>query len=122
MIRADFYAKASVPMNNENDNDAPRQALIPGAYERNTLTHRQPGAMGGPAYGSDDVPTGPSSMSPATIADRQMEGGGGASQRRRVVDVQPHAAHAGSNHGQVEREHSRLTRGYSWFRALLAPR
>ena len=23
--------------------------LIPGAYERNTQTHRQPGSMGGPA-------------------------------------------------------------------------
>ena len=105
-------------MKNDSDNDAPRQALIPGAYERNTLTHRQPGSIGGPPYGSDDVPIGPSSMSPATIADRQMEGGGGVSQRRRA-HVQPHAD---PKHRQVEHEHSRLTRGYSWFRALLAPR
>jgi len=59
------------------------QSLIPGAYERNTLTHRQSGSMGGPAFGSTDVPDGPGSMSAATIADREMEGGGGVSQRRR---------------------------------------
>lgn len=106
-------------MNNDVERDAPRQAIIPGAYERNTLTYRQPGSMGGPAYGSDDVPLGPSSMAPATIADRQMEGGGGVSQRRRTVKVHPPAD---PMQGQVEHEHSRLTRGYSWFRALLAPR
>ena len=69
------------------------QALIPGAYERNTLTHRQMGSMGGPAFGSSDIPIGPSSLSAATVADREMEGGGGVSQRprRRVV---PQPAHA----------------------------
>ena len=59
------------------------QALIPGAYERNTLTHRQMGSMGGPAFGSSDIPVGPSSLSAATVADREMEGGGGVSQRPR---------------------------------------
>ncbi|MBI2828482.1 MAG: hypothetical protein HYX77_04325 [Acidobacteria bacterium] len=57
--------------------------LIPGAYERSTLTHRQPGSMGGPAFGSADAPIGPGSMDAATIAERQKEGGGALSQRRR---------------------------------------
>jgi hypothetical protein len=56
--------------------------LIPGAYDRTTSTHRQPGSMGGPAFGSANVPIGPGSMDAATIADREREGGGGLSQRR----------------------------------------
>lgn len=59
------------------------RALIPGAYERNTLAHRQAGSMSGPAYGSDDVPIGPSLLSAATVADREMEGGGGVGERPR---------------------------------------
>jgi len=58
--------------------DLPRdraQRLIPGAYDRTNLTHRQPGAMGGGAFGSG-MPGGPSSMDAATIAARQSEGGG----------------------------------------------
>ena len=39
--------------------------------------------MSGPAYGSDDVPIGPSLLSAGTVADREMEGGGGVSQRPR---------------------------------------
>jgi hypothetical protein len=50
--------------------------LIPGAYERRTLARRQPGSMGGPAFGSPDQPIGPGSMDAATIADRKREGGG----------------------------------------------
>jgi hypothetical protein len=87
-------------MINRNDTDAPRQALIPGAYERNTLTHREPGSIGGPAYGSTDVPIGPSSMAPETVAERKKEGGGGASQRRGRVDVQ---SQGGEKHRRVER-------------------
>jgi hypothetical protein len=50
--------------------------LIPGAYDRGTLTHRQPGAMGGPAFGSAAVgPLGPSSMDEATTRERRREGG-----------------------------------------------
>jgi hypothetical protein len=56
--------------------------LIPGAYDRTTVTHRQSGSMGGPAFGSADVPIGPSSMDAATIADREREGGGAPNQRR----------------------------------------
>ena len=50
------------------------QRLIPGAYDRTTLTYRQPGAMGGGTFGSD-MPSGPSTMGAATIAERELEGG-----------------------------------------------
>jgi hypothetical protein len=56
--------------------------LIPGAYERNTLTHRQTGAMG--IDPSVAVPAGSSSMDAATIADREREGGGSPRERRRT--------------------------------------
>ena len=87
------------------------QALIPGAYERNTLTCRQMGSMGGPAYGSTGVPIGPSSLSAATIADREMEGGGGVSERPRRVAPQPQAETL------ADKEHntSRSTGVHSWF-------
>jgi hypothetical protein len=49
--------------------------LIPGAYERNTLTHRQPGSMSGPASGSVGIPAGPSSMDEETTRERGKEGG-----------------------------------------------
>jgi hypothetical protein len=49
--------------------------MIPGAYERSTLTYRQPGAMSGAASGTDGLPLGPNTMSPATTAERQKEGG-----------------------------------------------
>ena len=60
--------------------------MIPGAYERNTLTHRQPGSMGTDA--SVAVPIGSGSMDAATIAEREREGGGAPSQRRRKVQAQ----------------------------------
>jgi hypothetical protein len=55
--------------------------LIPGAYERNTLTHRQLGSMG--ADRSVAAPIGSGAMDAATKADRDREGGGGPSQRGR---------------------------------------
>jgi hypothetical protein len=67
--------------------DLPKHAgrlLIPGAYDRTTLTHRQPGSMGGAAFGSES-PRGPSSMDAATIAERELEGGGSVSERRRAI-------------------------------------
>lgn len=48
------------------------QPLIPGAYERNTLTYRQPGSMSGPAFGSESASIGPSSLDAALIADREQ--------------------------------------------------
>jgi hypothetical protein len=91
------------------------QPLIPGAYERNTLTHRQSGSMGGPAFGSLSAPIGPSSLDAATIADREMEGGGGVSQRRRRVDLHPKAGRALTS---VEHNESRSTGGALWSQLL----
>ena len=66
--------------------------LIPGAYERRRMvTPRQSGSMGGPAFGSASVAIGPSSISAATIADREREGGGAVSQRRHPRDAQRRA-------------------------------
>jgi hypothetical protein len=59
--------------------------LIPGAYDRTTSAYRQPGSMGGAAFGSPDMPIGPSSMDAATIAERELEGGGPARERRRTI-------------------------------------
>jgi hypothetical protein len=59
--------------------------LIPGAYERNTLTRRQSGSMGGPAFGSTGIPAGPSSLDNATAAERHKEGGG-----RAGTNARPH--------------------------------
>ena len=58
-------------------NDDVGRKLIPGAYEQHTLTRRQLGTMGGSPFGSIDMPVGASTMSAATIAERQKEGGGG---------------------------------------------
>ena len=76
--------------------DSTRAArLIPGAYERNTLTYRQPGSMGGDP--SIAVPIGPSSMDAATIAEREREGGGAPSQRRRKVRARTGRALTGTD-------------------------
>ena len=57
--------------------------LIPGAYELRTVTPRQPGAIGGSAFGSTDMPAGSIPMSAETIAEREKEGGGGVGERPR---------------------------------------
>ena len=100
-------------MNIDLTGQAHRAPLIPGAYERNTLTHRQPGSMG--ADPAVPVPIGFSSMDAATIAEREREGGGAPSQRRRKV-------HEPSRPGPALRgtdgNRSWLRRGYSWFQIL----
>lgn len=60
----------------------PAQWLLPGAYEPRTPNHRQAGAMGGAAFGRDDVASAPGTMSARTIAEREKEGGGGVETRR----------------------------------------
>jgi hypothetical protein len=85
--------------------------LIPGAYERNTLTYRQPGSMG--ADTSIAVPIGSSSMDAATIAEREREGGGAPSQRRRKVQARTGPALRGT-----EGNSSWFTGGYLWFQKL----
>lgn len=87
------------------------QRLIPGAYDRTTLTHRQRGSMGGAAFGSPDLPIGPSSMDAATIAERELEGGGGVSERRRTVT-------RGRAPANGQHDDSRSTGGQWWFQLL----
>ena len=69
--------------------------MIPGAFERNTRPHREPA---GPRLAQ---PAGVSSMDAATIAEREREGGGAPSQRRRPA---PGA--------------SRLAGGFRWLQTL----
>jgi hypothetical protein len=66
-----------------SDTAAPRIQMIPGSRERNTLTFRQPGSMGGPASGVTGIPPGASSLDANTILEREREGGGGPQERRR---------------------------------------
>lgn len=95
--------------------DAARR-MIPGAYDRTTLTHRQPGSMGGAASGSADIQSGPSSMDAATIAAREMEGGGGGvSERRRKMKREPQRGPALANDEDNE---SQPTGGRWWFQLL----
>jgi hypothetical protein len=63
--------------------------IIPGAYEGNTLIHRQSGSMGGGAFGAGSAPGSDSTLDAPTILEREKEGGGGASQR-----PHPHRAHS----------------------------
>ena len=56
--------------------------IIPGARETGTKTRFAAPVTGPPAY-QDSTST----MDAATLADRQREGGGGPSQRRRAGDV-----------------------------------
>jgi hypothetical protein len=88
-------------------------SLIPGAYERNTLTYRQPGSVG--ADESVVLPNGSSSMDAATVAESERAGGGAPSQRRRKVQVQ---ARIGPVLRGTKANSSWLTGGYLWFRVL----
>jgi hypothetical protein len=76
-------------MSTDDSNDKAAQGLIPGAFERRPLTDRQPGAMGGSPFGAGNATAGPSSLTAATILEREKEGGGGASQRPRPVHKEP---------------------------------
>jgi hypothetical protein len=87
--------------------------LIPGAYERNTLTYGQPGSMS--SSGSVAVQAGSSSMDAATIAEREREGGGAPNQRRRRVPTQSRTGPALTN---AEGNGSWFTGGYLWFQIL----
>ena len=87
------------------------QRLIPGAYDRTTLTYRQAGAMSGPAFGSPDQPSGAGSMDAATIAEHELEGGGGRSERRRTVT-------RGAALANEQRDESRSTGGHWWLQLM----
>ena len=116
-------AEAPRPAGGDEDSErkdrrrvAPAQRLIPGAYDRTTLTHRQPGSMGGPAFGSSDIAAGSSSMDAATIAERELEGGGGVGERCRPVKREPLRRPALAN-GEPHNE-SQPTGGPWWFQLL----
>lgn len=51
----------------------PTGPMIPGGYERNTLTHREPASMG--ADPRVVLPVAVGSMNAATVAEREREGG-----------------------------------------------
>jgi hypothetical protein len=82
--------------------------MIPGAYEPDTLTRRQTGAMTGAAYGTDGIDDGAVLIDAATRADREREGGGGPSQRPPPTDT-PSSG--------VERDATRPNRRLSWLRS-----
>jgi hypothetical protein len=86
---------------------------IPGAYERNTLTHRQPGSIG--MVTSVALPNNSSSMAPATITEREREGGGAPRERRRKANKQ---SRTGPALRATEGNSSWLTGGSLWFQIL----
>lgn len=68
--------------------------------------------MSGPAYGSSDLPIGPSLLDAATTAAREMEGGGGISQRPRRIAKPLN----GGTAAQIAANGERPTPGRSWLR------
>jgi hypothetical protein len=55
--------------------------LIPGARDASTLTHREPGAIGGNPYGADIPPVAPEWEDAATCREHELEGGGAERER-----------------------------------------
>ncbi len=56
--------------------------MIPGEYDATTLTHREPGAIGGDPYGADIPPTPPEWEDETTRREHELEGGGEESERK----------------------------------------
>jgi hypothetical protein len=56
-------------------------ALIPGARDETTLTHRQPGAIGGDPYGADIPPVPAGWEDEADREEHEREGGGAPRER-----------------------------------------
>ena len=56
--------------------------MIPGERERNTLTHRQSGSMGGAPAGSEIEGAAGALMDSTTVAEHQREGGGAPGTRK----------------------------------------
>jgi hypothetical protein len=99
-------------VNRRNPGQEPAASLIPGAYERNTLTYCQLGSMG--TMPASAIPAGLRSMDAATIADRAREGGGAPNQRRRKAYTE---ARTTPLRDAVPKA-SWLSRGYLWFQRL----
>jgi hypothetical protein len=110
-----------------NVGESAARRIIPGAYDRTTLTHRQPGSMGGGAFGSGQAANGPSFIDAAMVAERELEGGGGGvSERRRKAHLraeryggqakqEPQRGPALANN---EHNESQPTGGGWWFQLL----
>jgi hypothetical protein len=99
-----------------NVGESAARRIIPGAYDRTTLTHRQPGSMGGGAFGSGPIPNDPSPIDAAMVAERELEGGGGGvSERRRKAKQEPQRGPALANN---EYNESQPTGGRWWFQLL----
>jgi hypothetical protein len=59
------------------------EELIPGARDETTLTHREPGAIGGDPYGADIPAEPPQWEDETTRRLHELEGGGEERERRR---------------------------------------
>ena len=55
--------------------------LIPGARDPSTLTHREPGSMGGDPYGADIPAVAPEWEDGETCREHEREGGGAERER-----------------------------------------
>ena len=65
--------------------------LVPGARDPSTLTHREPGAIGGNPYGAD-IPAVPTNWEDGeTCRQREWEGGGSLRERhgRTICPTKP---------------------------------
>lgn len=60
---------------------AAMQQPIPGEYDATTLTHRQPGSIGGDPYGADIPSTPPEWEDDVTRREHELEGGGAKRER-----------------------------------------
>ena len=63
------------------DGDEPHEP-IPGEHDNSTLTHREPGAIGGAFNGADNVPDEGGSSDAAAMRESNRVGGGGDGERR----------------------------------------
>jgi hypothetical protein len=100
-------------MSIDPDNPLRGTPLIPGAYERNTRTHRQPGSMGTAI--SAALPVDAGSMAQATITEREREGGGAPRERHRNLHEQ---GRTGPALRATEGNGRWFTGGNLWFQIL----
>jgi len=65
--------------------------LIPGARDPSTLTHREPGAIGGDPYGADIPAVAPEWEDEETCRQHEREGGGAERERqgRTICPINP---------------------------------
>ena len=61
------------------------EPMIPGTRDETTLTHRQPGAIGGDPYGAD-IPAAPPQWEDDALRKEYERDGGGAPRERKDHD------------------------------------